>query len=110
LRQQIGAFLNLNEKESLNFEGQMRTRVDAVFDSSTPQPPPLRLCPKFGSDRISAGAFAMFYFHWSGSATNLDPDGIDLSDLAAARAEAVATIADIYCVTATWIFSGLANL
>jgi hypothetical protein len=37
----------------------------------------------------------VFHFHWSGSATNLDRGGIDLSDLAAARAEAVATIADI---------------
>ena len=37
----------------------------------------------------------MFYFHVSDGATNLDRDGTDLPDLAAAQAEAVATIADI---------------
>jgi len=37
----------------------------------------------------------MFYFHVQNGTTHVDTDGIELADLAAARAEAVAMIADI---------------
>jgi hypothetical protein len=39
----------------------------------------------------------MFYFNLDNGAINLDQVGIDLPDLAAARAEAVSTLADRLC-------------
>jgi hypothetical protein len=37
----------------------------------------------------------MFYFHFENGTTNLDHSGLDLVDMTAARAEAVATVAGI---------------
>jgi hypothetical protein len=37
----------------------------------------------------------VFYFHITDTTTNLDCEGVELSDIVAARSEAVETIADI---------------
>ena len=37
----------------------------------------------------------MFFFHFENGTTNLDPTGVDLPDMKAARVEAIATVAGI---------------